>query len=157
MGNKKGKWKRTKAGISNGLWTINIRTESSSDIEGVVLNKDSRWEWSYLPKDDQLIMPHVGPREPYGRPLCIPLYVWHKVVDHARKLADIREKNSSGMRRKSTKDPLVSFLYELMRDHVTPGVVEKVMSQTVPFTEHRLTNGYLADYAEDVAKRLRKK
>ena len=60
------------------------------------------------------------------------------------------------MRRKKTDDPLVSFLYELMRDHVTPGKVEKVMSQTVPFKETRLTNGYLASYAMDVAKRLRK-
>jgi hypothetical protein len=56
--------------------------------------------------------------------------------------------------------PLVSFLYELMRDHVPPGVVEGIMKQTEtdePNYETIFTNGWLARYAEDVAARLRGK
>lgn len=49
---------------------------------------------------------------------------------------------------------LISFLYELMRDHLTPGKVEDLVrnSQIAPVL---LTNGYLANYAEDLANRLK--
>lgn len=49
---------------------------------------------------------------------------------------------------------LVSFLYELMRDYLTPGKVEELVrnSQDGPFL---YTNGYLAKYAEDLANRLK--
>lgn len=48
---------------------------------------------------------------------------------------------------------LVSFLYELMRDHVPQGILEKLVieSQT---SEVKYTNGWLASYAADIAKRL---
>lgn len=59
-----------------------------------------------------------------------------------------------------TSDPLVSFLYELMRDHVVPGTVEKIVQEDRFHLEEKreisLSNGYLAQYAEDVAARLRK-
>ena len=53
-------------------------------------------------------------------------------------------------------DLLTSFLYELMRDHVTPGTVEQIMLNT---TESKVTysNGWLARYANDVANRLCRK
>ena len=48
---------------------------------------------------------------------------------------------------------LVSFLYELMRDHVTPGIVEEVLrNSSVDKTTY--TNGWLAKYASDIAERL---
>jgi len=52
-------------------------------------------------------------------------------------------------------DPLVSFLYQLMRDHLAPGVVESLMdcAGTQPSL---FTNGWLANYAKDIAERLRK-
>ena len=52
-------------------------------------------------------------------------------------------------------DKLTSFLYELMRDHLPPGVVEELVrdaelgTPTVVFS-----NGWLATYAHDLAKRL---
>lgn len=49
---------------------------------------------------------------------------------------------------------LVSFLYELMRGHVVPGIVEEAMGQVEPYTEVKYSNGYLASYAQDVAYRL---
>jgi hypothetical protein len=52
---------------------------------------------------------------------------------------------------------LVSFLYDLMRDHVPPGVVEKLMEQAERLDDIgavSYTNGWLASYAEDVARRL---
>lgn len=55
-------------------------------------------------------------------------------------------------------DPLVSFLYILMRDHVPAGVVEGIVrDHAVPAQESGgtvFTNGYLAFYAKDVADRL---
>lgn len=48
---------------------------------------------------------------------------------------------------------LVSFLYSLMRDHVTPGDIEKLV-QEASEPEVYYTNGFLALYAEHLAKRL---
>lgn len=61
-------------------------------------------------------------------------------------------KRSGGV---ESQDPLVSFLYELMRDHVPPGTVETIMKNT-PLVPTKFCNGWLAKYAEDVASRLRK-
>lgn len=48
---------------------------------------------------------------------------------------------------------LTSFLYGLMRDHLTPGTVEELVQESVA-VEVTYTNGYLAQYAFDVAKQL---
>ena len=48
---------------------------------------------------------------------------------------------------------LASFLYDLMRDHLTPGMVEDLVQESVDI-EVAYTNGYLAQYALDMAKRL---
>lgn len=50
-------------------------------------------------------------------------------------------------------NPLVGFLYELMRDHVPPGVVERIVLNS-PTRRIKFSNGYLALYAKDVAYRL---
>lgn len=50
---------------------------------------------------------------------------------------------------------LVSFLYQLMRDHVTPGIVEEILNESIPEPNVLYTNGWLAKYAEDVANRLK--
>jgi hypothetical protein len=52
---------------------------------------------------------------------------------------------------------LVSFLYELMRDHVTPGVIEVIMQNSIKESKVMYTNGWLAKYAEDLALRLTQK
>lgn len=62
---------------------------------------------------------------------------------------------------------LVAFLYLLMRDAVTPGKIEQVMlslSNAHDFTPDletkdrslQFTNGWLAEYARDIAARLQK-
>ena len=48
---------------------------------------------------------------------------------------------------------LVSFLYELMRDDVCPGRVEELMRNSA-ISDCQYTNGYLANYAIDIANRL---
>jgi hypothetical protein len=48
---------------------------------------------------------------------------------------------------------LVSFLYELMRDEVTPGRIEELV-QNSAVSDCQYTNGYLANYAIDIANRL---
>lgn len=53
--------------------------------------------------------------------------------------------------------PLTAFLYELMRDHVVPGVVEKIVSQDQCagiMEEYQFSNGWLASYAKDLSDRL---
>jgi hypothetical protein len=67
-------------------------------------------------------------------------------------MKELRERSGSF----DSNDMLVSFLYELMRDHVTPGQVEAIMLNVKP-TECQFTNGYLARYAADVAERLKRK
>lgn len=53
-------------------------------------------------------------------------------------------------------DPLVTFLYVLMRDHLTPGVVEGIMlghvEQGAPMQQ--FSNDWLAAYAVELARRL---
>jgi hypothetical protein len=49
-------------------------------------------------------------------------------------------------------DPLVRFLYLLMRDHLPTGVVEGIV-QSDDKVIH-FTNGFLARYAQDMAARL---
>jgi hypothetical protein len=48
---------------------------------------------------------------------------------------------------------LVSFLYDLMRDHLTAGQVEELIRDATE-VEVAYTNGWLAGYAQDVANRL---
>lgn len=61
--------------------------------------------------------------------------------------------------------PLVAFLYDLLRDHVSPGTVEEMVrvqfEPSATFREgspdsYTFTNGWLAKYAQDIAARLTK-
>lgn len=54
-------------------------------------------------------------------------------------------------------DPLVDFLYTLMRDHIPPGTLEELVhsASTYAAEDKKYTNGWLAAYARDLAKRLR--
>jgi hypothetical protein len=49
---------------------------------------------------------------------------------------------------------VVSFLYELMRDHVPAGVVQKVLESSDTPGETVYSNGHLAHYARTVADQL---
>jgi hypothetical protein len=76
-------------------------------------------------------------------------------------MEDLEIKNRmAAMRKRSgeveSDDLLVRFLYELMRDHVPPGIVEGLMGH-VDRTPTLFTNGWLAEYAKDIAERLKKK
>ncbi len=51
-------------------------------------------------------------------------------------------------------DKLVSFLYELMRDHLTAGQVEALVRESAHTGHTIYTNGWLANYAKDLASRL---
>lgn len=56
-----------------------------------------------------------------------------------------------------SKDPLVSFLYVLMRDHVLPSDIENIIQRGLPKDGQDVlfTNGWLANYAKDITKRIR--
>ena len=55
-----------------------------------------------------------------------------------------------------TRRRLTAFLYELMRDELPPGVVARIVkSVSNEHTEEAaLTNGYLGEYAEEIAEML---
>lgn len=50
---------------------------------------------------------------------------------------------------------LVSFLYELMRDHLPPGKVEEIIRSSEKESNVSYTNGWVAKYAENLANRLK--
>jgi hypothetical protein len=52
-------------------------------------------------------------------------------------------------------DALTSFLYELMRDHLATGVVERIFINSVNAGPTTYTNGWLARYANNLAEELR--
>lgn len=54
-------------------------------------------------------------------------------------------------------DPLVSFLYILMRDHLPIADVESIMINHVEYgmSDTQFTNGWLANYCKDIAARLK--
>ena len=54
-----------------------------------------------------------------------------------------------------SKDKLVEFLYELMRDHVPVGVIEGILENINHGHTVQYTNGYLAKYAMHVADWIR--
>ena len=55
----------------------------------------------------------------------------------------------------TANDPLVIFLYELMRDHLTPGEVESLVMSSEDKIKTTYTNGWLAKYAKYLSKRLK--
>lgn len=69
-------------------------------------------------------------------------------------------KADEGLRSRSgfvdSTDPLVSFLYILMRDHVPAGVVEEITRNHCEkdLSDANFCNGFIANYAKDVARRL---
>ena len=64
----------------------------------------------------------------------------------------LRERSGSVKIKINSK--LVSFLYELMRDHLPPGKVEELVRASQD-PDCIYTNGWLAKYAQDLANRLK--
>jgi hypothetical protein len=74
----------------------------------------------------------------------------------------IMEVHRKTMRESSGKidssDKIVAFLYTLMRDHLPTGTVERIVIDITMnnYTECQFTNGWLAEYANDIKERLTK-
>lgn len=56
-----------------------------------------------------------------------------------------------------SNDKLVAFLYDLMRDYLPVGEVEKIIRENnvKDITSYQFTNGHLANIAKDMAERLK--
>lgn len=54
-----------------------------------------------------------------------------------------------------SNDRLTAIFYELMRDHVTPGVLQKLFLDNPPGVQLNFTNGWLAQYAEYLSRDVR--
>lgn len=69
--------------------------------------------------------------------------------------AQVRMRAASGS--VTSQDPLVAFLYVLLRDQVSPGKLEDLILNNVSQTpvETLYSNGWLANYCKDIAQRLR--
>lgn len=84
-----------------------------------------------------------------------------KEISEAQRAHDIA--TNKDLRKKSGKvndtDPLVTFLYVLMRDELPTGRVEDLMRQATLIIKGdgdvAFSNGFLARYAQHLAKRLR--
>jgi hypothetical protein len=79
-----------------------------------------------------------------------------KDKQHELKLLNARLRKRSG--EVELEGRLISFLYELMRDHITPGQIEDIV-RSIEISEAmgtsiRYSNGWLAKYAADLASRL---
>lgn len=74
-------------------------------------------------------------------------------LEVAQHMSEMREKSGNV----HSKDPLVSFLYILMRDHLTAGDIENIMVNHVADAQSdcSFSNGWLANYAKDIASRLK--
>lgn len=68
-------------------------------------------------------------------------------------MATIRERSGSI----DSDDPMVAFIYTLVRDHVPPSTVETIIKDIVKVSKDRyeFSNGWLAQYAKDITERLR--
>lgn len=51
-------------------------------------------------------------------------------------------------------DRLTAILYDLLRDHVPPSTLEQLVIDLGDHTSFQYTNGYLANYAADLASRI---
>lgn len=73
-------------------------------------------------------------------------------------LKDNDREINDGLRERSghveINSKLVSFLYDLMRDHLPPGKVEELVRASTE-SEVLYSNGWLAKYAQDIANRLK--
>lgn len=71
---------------------------------------------------------------------------------------DENEKMRARSGRVVSRDRLTSVIYELIRDHVPPSTLEKIvrdLDMAGVDGETLFTNGWLASYAEDMARRIR--
>lgn len=61
-----------------------------------------------------------------------------------------------GMKKKTTKNKIIAFIYLLLMDEVSAEKLESIMEDLrgSPGKVFEMGNEYLASYAEDMAKRL---
>ena len=82
----------------------------------------------------------------------------YREINIDEKVLKQRYKKSKKLRKRSgevkSEDKLVSFLYDLMKIYLVPGKVESLVqdAQTQPAL---YSNGFLANYAKDLAQRLK--
>lgn len=58
------------------------------------------------------------------------------------------------MNKSRSRNKVVSFLYELMRDHLSTSGVQHTVNNSKETGETVFSNGYLADYAKELAENL---
>lgn len=74
-------------------------------------------------------------------------------IDHKAENARLRDRSESVDR----SGPLTAFFYDLLRDHLPAATVETLVREAAAHAEQRVqyTNGYLAEYANELSDRLR--
>lgn len=74
------------------------------------------------------------------------------MTQNKRSKKSLRMRVASGSVNSNNK--LVAFLYLLIRDHLPSGIVEEI-ALNIDNTSFDFTNGWLAEHAKDLAKRLK--
>ena len=70
------------------------------------------------------------------------------LVEHATVAGERLQAFMAKMPKYSSADPLTSFFYTLMRDHLTVGTVVKLIADSSDGQNAVFTNGHLAQFAE---------
>jgi|GEM_PF-5972655 hypothetical protein len=65
-----------------------------------------------------------------------------------------KEISAASLPTEETQEPLVSFLYKLLRDYVTSGVVTEIVADSITGETVTFTDGNLARQAKVLAKLL---
>ena len=60
------------------------------------------------------------------------------------------------MKTSKTNNRLVCLIYQLLRDEILPGIMEKIVTEleNPEIKEIIKSNGYLAEYAKEIVERL---
>ena len=70
----------------------------------------------------------------------------------------VTDQNNRRMRYKSgeidDERALVCFFYLLARDHLPMGIIEEVVQTSLDFSKNQYTNGWIAQWAQDVTDRM---
>ena len=87
--------------------------------------------------------------------------MWYKESDKKEKKVNFNKEANDELKEQSgnltTHDRLVTFLYMLMRDYITPGDIQSILFNDIidQPKEMELSNGWIGKYAEYVASKLK--
>lgn len=127
--------------------SIKVQQEAMRERSGRITSSEPLVSFIYVLLRDHLpagVVEEIVLKE-IEHKVCVHTPIAYYVRDLAPKLVDAE----------TALDRLESFLYVLLRDHLTSEIIEEIMLHNVDSEESVFTNGWLANYAKDLTDRLR--